>query len=178
MKSDINLISSSQIEVVKEKQTVGLLRIAAIASVLLVGILSVALFLIIQALSPSAIKKKEDIVSANISVLRPKQAKLILIKQKIKDIHNIISKRPQYDVIFESVAAKIPQDVSLSTLNLDNQRLTLVASSKSLTSLNDLINNLLEMVKNGQTIKNLTIDNVSVDSAGGVYSISLKSDRT
>lgn len=177
MKSNINLISFNQAELVREGRTVRLLRILAIISILIVGIFSLVIFLIIQSISPGGIKKQEAAMQGNIASLQTKQAKIIIVNRKIKDIDNIISKRPNYNNLITDITSIIPEKVSLNNLNINDKKVKLMVTSGSLLSLNNLLDNLFDMVKNGKLIGNLTIGGISVNGNNGIYTMSVSGDR-
>ena len=147
MKSDINLISTNQAELINQSRSVRIFRLIAIASVCIVGISSVILFLIIQSISPSEIRKQQSALRASLAASRTKEAKIILVGRKIKDIKNIISERPRYDSLVSEINDIIPENVSLVSLGVNDNKVELVANSGSLLYLNELLNNLLGMVK-------------------------------
>lgn len=177
MKSDINLISLNQAEVVKEDSTVQLYRILAIVAILIVFLSSLVVFLIIQSISPEGIRKQEIALEKDISALHTKEAKIIIVNRKIKDIKKIISKRQKYDKLVSEITNVIPQKVSASNLAINDEKVNLAVSSDSLTSLNNLLNNLFDMVKNGKIIGNLNIDGISLDGASGSYTMTVSGNR-
>lgn len=177
MKSDINLISLNQAELVKEGGMVRLLRILAIISIFIVAISSLVLFIIIQSISPAGIRKQEVAVEGKISSLHIKEAKIIIVSRKIKDIENIISKRPKYDNLITDITNIIPENVSADNLDINDKKVGLMVTSGSLLSLNKLLDNLFDMVKNGKVIGNLTIGGISVNGNSGIYTMSVSGDR-
>lgn len=177
MKSDINLISLNQSELVNEGRMVRLLRIIAIISVLIVGVSSLALFLIIQGISPSGIRKQQAKIERDISSQRAKEAKIIIVDRKIKDIENIIKKRPKYDILITDITNIIPVGVSVNNMEINDNKVKLTVTSGSLLSLNNFLDNLFNMVKNTKVIGNLTIDGISVNGNSGIYSMSVSGDR-
>lgn len=177
MKSDINLISFNQTELVKEGRMARILRSLAIISIFIVGISSLVLFLIIQSISPSGIRKQENVIEENMSSLHTKEAKIIIVSRKIKDIKNITSKRPKYDNLITGITDIIPENVSTNSLDINDNKIKLMVTSGSLLSLNKFLDNLFDMVKNGKIIGNLTIDGISVNGSSGIYTMSVSGTR-
>ena len=177
MKSDINLISIDKAELVKEGKTVQLLKISAIASVVTIGVSSLILFIILQAISPRSIKKQEASIQESISAQQAKEAKIVIVGRKIKDIRNIINKRPQYELILSEISSSIPQNISITSLIVDDKKVQIAVSSNSLLALNDLLSNLFKMVENGKVIANLQIEGISSDNRDGSYTMSVSGDR-
>lgn len=177
MKSDINLISLSQTELVKEDRLVKLLRTFAIISIVAVTIISLVIFIIIQSISPAEVRKQEGAIEGVISSLHTKEAKIVIVNKKIKDIKNIISKRPKYDSIVSDIANIIPGDVSMNSLNVNEKKVKLIVTSSSLLSINSFLDNLFDMVANKKIIGNLTIDGISEQGGNGAYTMSVSGDR-
>lgn len=177
MKSNINLLSSSQIEMVRQGRGAQVLRILAIAAVSFISISSIVIFFVIKNLSPSEVKKQEEVVLKNISQLSSKEEKLLLVTQKLKDVRKIMASRPKYDEILAVLVGTVPDDVAIGTLEIDSEKINLSVSSKSLSSINTLIDSLLNMVREDKTIKSVTIENVSVDVKTGNYSMTVTGIR-
>ncbi len=177
MKININLISPTTKEIVREERTIKILKISAIATLALVGIAAVVVFLITSQLSPASVKKREEGVLKSISTLKGKEGKLILINQKLEDIENIIEKRPKYDLVMESIVNTIPSEASINTFNIDREKISLVVSSESLLSIEESLNGLITLVKEKKIIESLTIENFTADSRNGFYSVSITGKR-
>ncbi len=156
---------------------VRLLRILAIISIFIVGISSLGLFLIIQSILPPGIRKQETAIQGKISSLHTKEAKIIIVSRKIKDIENIISKRPKYDQLITDITNIIPENVSINNVDINDKKVRLMVTSGSLLSLNKLLDNLFDMVENGKVIGNLTIGGISVNGSSGIYTMSVSGDR-
>src|SRR3989344_8984127 len=136
MKSDINLISLNQAELIKEGRVVRLLRKMAVISICIVGLSSLILFLIIQSISPSEIRKQKIEIEQNLAAQNTKEAMVIVVGRKIKDIKNIINKRPKYEAIISDITQAIPENVSVSNLEVNDVKLGLAVTSNSSLSLN------------------------------------------
>lgn len=177
MKTDINLLSALQSEEKKEEKTLSLLRIISVGSILFVGISSILIFLIVQAISPESIEKKEKEVISKVSVLRPKQAKLILVSQKIKNIQKIITKRSEYNEVLKKVVANIPSSVVVNSMNIDEQKIHVSVGSNSLAVIDEFLNNFINLANEKDTIGSLTIENMSLGVQSGRYTVSIAGER-
>lgn len=178
MNSSINLLAPSQLVKVKEVRIVRLLKLAAIISVCFVGLSSIAIFIILLQISPTSIKKEEIKVLASISAEKQKEGKIILINNKMQDIQDIIDKRADYEKLVETIMANIPEKSEISTLSISESKLSFTVQSKSVSSLNKLVDNFLGMAIKKNIIKNLTIDSITLDPKNGNYTISIAADKT
>lgn len=176
MKSEINLLSPAQIDRTKSSGVLRVLRIAAISCLFALLGISVILFFLSRELSPVAIKNKENEVLRSLSLLHKREAKLAVINDRIKGIPGLIEGRPGFDLLINSILQKIPEGVSINSMAFDKDKVILTVSSSSLLSINNLMNNLIEMASNRKIIKDVTVDSLTADVKGGRYSLSIKGD--
>ncbi|MCL5113596.1 MAG: hypothetical protein M1372_00300 [Patescibacteria group bacterium] len=176
MKNEINLLSPAQIDRAKTSGALRILRIAAICCLFALLAISVILFFLSRALSPVAIKEKENDALYSLSLLHKREAKLVVINDRIKDLPNIIQSRSNFDVSINAILQKIPEGVSVNSMTIGKDKIELTVSSSSLLSINNLMNSLIDMAKNKKIIKNVTIDSLAVDVKGNGYSLSIKGD--
>lgn len=176
MKSEINLLSPAQTDRTKSSGTLRILRIAAISCLSVLLGISIILFFLSRALSPVAIKEKENEVLYSLSLLHKKEAKLVVINDRVRDIPNLLQARPNFDISINAILQKIPEGVSINSMAVDKDKIVLTVSSSSLLSINNLMKSLIDMAKNRKIIKNVTVDSLTADIKGGGYSLSIKGD--
>ncbi len=177
MKTDINLASGVLVESVSKNKSLGILRIAAVSSIIFITAASILLFFLINQISPSNVKKEEDKILFSIKFLREKQAKIAIVNSKILDISRILDTRTNFDSEINSLLEKIPSNISVNSLEIDKTKVAITVSSNSLTAIDEMLNNLFEMLSKKQIIKSLTIQSISSDQGGGSYSLSLKANK-
>lgn len=175
MRNEINLLPSLQTET-ESSGTLKILRILAIGSLLFMLSASVILFLLSQQLSPFRLKKQEKEILYNLSQLHQKEAKLFVVNDRAKSISGIIAGRHNYGLWMDVFLKQIPSDASINSMTINKDKITLTASSKSLLSINTLLNNLIELAKGKKIIKDITIDGLTADVKNGGYSLSISSD--
>lgn len=177
MTSDINLISQNLNVSSKESQRVKRLRTIAVLSVFLVGILSIFLFLLNHVFfSPSSIINQQNATLASLSSLGEKQAKLIVLNQRLNDISFLLKARKNYDLAISAVLEQAPFDVTAMSLSVEKGKLSMIVSSKSLLSMNSFLDGLKSMVAKKQFIKNITVDNLIFDGVNSNYSLTFTAD--
>jgi len=177
MKADINLASGVLVESASKSKALRILRIAALFSIAFVLIASISLFLLISSISPDKIKEQEDKILFSIKYLHEKEAKILIINNRISDISKILESRDNYDLLMNAFLEKIPKDTSINSLEIGKNKVTLTVSSDSLSSLDNLIDSFIDMVGKQQIINNLTIESLASDQKSGVYLLSIKADR-
>lgn len=177
MKVNINLVSTTVEESIKEQRSLGLLRSLAIAAVALIGLSSVIIFIVTQQVSPSGAKKQQVQVLSQIAALREKEAKILLVNSRVSDINSIIEKREKYDEVLSIVLDAIPVGLSVDAIQVSSDSIGFSAGSGSLLIIEDLINSFSTLVAEKRLIKKLTIGNVTADANSGAYTISISAER-
>lgn len=176
MNRDINLIQESGAGSQKQAGVVKKLQTIATVFTLSVGFLSVALFLLNRQLSPTSIRAQQASVLSNITLLAPKQAKILVLSLRLNDISTILQRRTKYDQILGAIFQNSPTSLSINSLSLSKGLVNLTVSANSLLSINQFIDNLTDMTIKKQFIKTLTIDSLVLNSRTGGYLLSLKLD--
>jgi Tfp pilus assembly protein PilN len=177
MKVNINLVSTTVEESVKEQRSLRILRYLAISAVALIGLSSVISFIITQQVSPSGVIKQQVQVLSEIAALREKEAKILLVNSRVSDINSIIEKREKYDQVLSTIFDSIPAGLSVDTIQVSSNSIGFSAGSSSLLIIEDLINSFSTLVAEKRLIKKLTIGNITADSNSGAYNISISAER-
>jgi len=177
MISDINLISQDLSTSSKESKAFKRLRLIATLSISVVASLSIFLFLLNHVfLSPSSIIKQQNAIIENLSSLSGKQAKLIILNQRLNDISLLLKKRTNYDLAIDSILQQAPLDIVTTSLSVEKGKVSMIVSSDSLHSVDSFINGLKSMVAKKQFIKNITVDNLIFNSKDSSYSLTFRTD--
>jgi len=177
MKTDINLASGILVESVSKSKTLKILRITGISSIIFITVISILLFVLINQISPDKVKKQEDKILFSIKSLHERQAKIAIVNSKIADISKILDERTNYDSEMNTFLEKIPNDVSINSLEIDKAKVTITVSSNSLSSIDKILNSFFEMIAKKQIIKSITIQSLSSDQRSSTYSLSLKVNK-
>lgn len=176
MSIDINLLSSKDSELVKRQKRVKLFNIIAVTFSLIVVAVSLTIFVMIQITNPLSLKKEQDDVASKISLLRDRQVNLFIINNRVLNIEEVLNKRKDLSKEIGSIFAKIPQRVIVEELKMDRKLIFLTASSASLYSIGELINNLTDMVRKKEIIQSLKLNSLIVDTDKNIYSVSLEAE--
>lgn len=176
MDKNINLVTGKSFDLEKQLKRIRILRVLSILSLVLVLSISLILFLITFFLPISSVKQDEQQTLSNISVLHKKLVSYFLIKDRIDNISEIIDSRKNYGVVSAAILQKVPQELNVETLSIDDKTLTLVVTGTSLTSMNQVIDDLIAMSNTKKLITNLLIENLVLNTQAGKYSLSLQAD--
>ena len=179
----INFLTAKRKDKAKRNKGLLAVRIAAVSYMVVIGLLSVSAFYFSNRVSLDSAKTNEDSFLKTLAPLRSHEAKLLIIKNRIADISEILkrredvagkerAKKANYEKIITSFNEKIPQGISLNTLNVDESKVILNLSSDSLSLMEDLINGLTSLGQDG-IISSLLLDSLSLSQDKSTYSILL-----
>lgn len=173
MINDINLLVGKDANYLRQKKLLSLVRIIAFTSLGIVAILSVIVFFLNSQFSLASVKSQEDAVLQNLSSFSKKQAKLFIVNNRITNIATILNRRADYYKILSLILDRVPTDVSINRIEIDKKKISLTVSSNSLSPINILINNFVDMVRKKETITSLVLNSLTLNAKTGRYSISL-----
>ena len=176
MNNNINLILPKDKEFVERQKKGKALNTIAIVFPILIGIISLAVFLITQAINPTAIRRQQDETINEIAKLQDKKIKFFIVKDRLGNIDSILKNRINFAENINNLLSKTISGVSLVNLDIDNKQVVLTLSSFSLKSLDEFINSLIVMVEKKDTIRSLKLDSLTFNEIENEYLISLSSD--
>lgn len=176
MNSDINLVSSKTQQVEAELKRIKALKIAAIGSLAVVGLISILLFIITVTLPVSSVKKNQEQTLSNISALHEKLTKYTLIDDRVNNIEGIINSRKDYTKLLNTLLDKLPPDLTVDSMIIDAGTFTFVVSGQSLTPIDNFIEDVRILGNKENIIKNLSIQSLIVNAGGAKYILTLQAD--
>lgn len=171
MNNEINLVSPDAIGSLGNNR-IHKLKTIGTFSLLAVGFLSVFLFVLNRLLSPQPIIDEKSKFNADINKLSAKQAKMVILSQRVNDSFNILNKREDYDAVLASVVGK-NTDLTFASLSIEKKDISIIVTSPSLLSLNAFIDNLKDMVARKEFLKNVIVNNLSYGNSKTGYILNL-----
>lgn len=176
MSNDINFLLDQKKDVAKKQGKIRTLRLVAVGILLLLGLSSVTAFLLNQNAFPSSLKEEESGLLKDVSLLHDKEAKLLLVTDRLQNISEILAQRANYSLVVNSFLKQIPQEASIERFQVGKMDFELTVSSASLISIGTTIDNLTDMAKKKEIIKDLTLESLVLDQGGGKYSAVLRAN--
>lgn len=173
MNNDINLISGDSNVLSKEARRLKTFKLIGTSMVFGVGLLAILLFVLNRLFSPQSVMDQQNKVLGQISALQSKQAKFLILTQRVNDITNLIKKRTNYDIALSNILSQAPSDVVMTSLSINKKKISAIITSSSLVSLSSLIDTLKGMVDKKEFIKNVTISSLSLEGKSGSYVLTL-----
>ena len=89
---------------------------------------------------------------------------------------NVIAKRNKVPDIADALLAATPDDLSISSIQIDAKQISLIMSGGSLISMNKFIDNVTMLGQQKKIIKNIVVQQLSLDVKNSKYSISIQAD--
>lgn len=175
MNTNINLILPKDKEFLEQQNRLRMVRITAIVFPTLVGIISLIIFLITQAINPVFIKKQQEETINKIAKLQDRKIKIFIINDRLENIGQILEKRRNFSDNINTLLSKIPSEIFLENLEMDNEALLFTVSSTSLRAIDEFINNLIDMGQRKEVIHSLSLDTLAFDEDKSNYLVSFKS---
>lgn len=175
MSANINLLVQTDEESVRRRKRVRIFNLSAVASLVCVGLISLVIFLLIQAVNVAGIKREQEEILAKMSQFQDRQAKLFILNDRIQNIDKILSGRKDFAKTMSNLLTKIPANLSIDNFEFDDKSIIIAGQSKSLSSIGEFINNLTDMVRNKEVIKSLTLNSLTLDDGKKTYQVSVRS---
>lgn len=175
MNNDINLLAQKEGAKTSDSKYVLVARIVAVSTLLIVAFSAVILF-VLRLQSPlEKLKAEEEGITKQLLALSGKRLKLVIIKERLQDIADIIKRRPEFDKKIELLETHISSGVTISNLRIDNTKIQFTASSSSLQSIEEFFSALIETTADTQkkVYKRVSYDSLSLSSNSSVYTVNI-----
>lgn len=168
---DINLATGAKI---LSEGPYRILRLFAFLSLFIVAFTSIVAFFATSQISISSIKKDQNAALYSLSFLRDKEAKVLFLNDRLKNIESILKQRKNYLGTI-SLILRQGDNIFPTTLSVDKDKVELTVSSNSLLSINNFLDNLIaSSSKHRIKIKDLTIESLTLNRQTSNYSLSIK----
>lgn len=176
MNANINLLLHANEDVLRREKKLKLLNLVAGIFIATVGLVSLAVFILIQIFNPEPIIKQQQEISKQISLLQDRQLKLVILNNRIENIDKILSIRRDLSKATNSLLAKVPSQLSIDNFEIDEKGAVVSGQSGSLSVIGQFIANFTDMVRKKEIIKSLTLTSLTLDEGKNTYLVSIKSE--
>ncbi|MBI4078681.1 MAG: hypothetical protein HY429_00045 [Candidatus Levybacteria bacterium] len=171
---EINLLSHKR--ETRSKRVVTILRVTSIASLVIVFLSSLILFLV-QLQSPlGSLQKEEESLLLRLEQSKEKIEKFIVMQDRLKNISPILKKRSLLYESIDFITRQISPGVSMTTFSISKDILNVGLYSQSVLAANTFFNKIQESVEKKQVLTKATLDNFVVDKEKSAYIFSIKAD--
>lgn len=168
---DPNKQGSVSNELLKRLKT---MRLVVVGLLFIISVSSAILFMLV-ALSPlPALRKQQDTLQQNLSLVKNDMIKYELVNQRTTDIATILTRRRTIDTIISQVENVLPSDSSVTALQLQAGAITVTAESPSLDSLNNYLDGLMGYVQNKKNFSQVDLTELAIDATNNEYSVTVQ----
>ena len=175
--NNINLVSGKSLDLEKRQaKTLKIVKISAIISLFIVALISISLFIITLLLPTSTVKKNQTQALQGISGLHKKLVTYALSQERLKNIESVLVQRKDYPQVSNEILNKLPGDMSVDVMNLENDVLTLTVTSPYLISINQYIDDFVELSNNSKNIKHLSVQSLQFNVGPSTYTLTFQAN--
>lgn len=173
---DINLLPHRRAKSEQIRKALKIMRIASIASLVFVLLISVLLFYL-QVRSPlSALKKEEQSLMTSLTKTKEKIEKQAITKDRLTAIMPILAKRKDVSTVIDFFMQKAPNSVTITGLTITTESVNLIVNGASITAINHFLDELISEAAAKKVISKVTLDNFTADMKESDYGFTIKTD--
>ncbi len=140
-----------------------IMRLSAMGLLFIVGVSSVILSILIVFSPLPRLQEDEQKAKTNLATYKIEINKIAFINDRGDGIRQILKKRPYYDKKLDVIKNKLPVDVTLDGLTIENKTYTLRFSSNNLASLDQFIDSVVSATGVGKEFLRVYLTSLSVD---------------
>lgn len=175
MNANINLILPKDKDFLEKQRKGKIVNAIAIIFPIIIGAISLVIFLFTQAMNPVAIRKQQAEITNKISQLQSKKIKLSIVKDRLDNIDELLKKRVNFAENISRLLSETPSELALVNLEIDRNEAILTFNSASLKSIDQFINNLIVMAEKKEVISSLSLDSLIFYGNDNNYLVALRS---
>jgi competence protein ComGC len=171
--TNINLASPKSNQLIGEEKWLKIARATALISMIFVASIAILVFVVNLTIPIQSVRNSEQAALADIFALHKRLVTYYLIKDRINNISNVIAKRKNLSTSANEIFNLVPPELSIKSFDADAKNISIVVSGNSLLPINKFIDDVVTESKKGKIIKNISIQELSVDTKHGSYSVSI-----
>lgn len=177
MSDGINLLSRKTREQPVTRNYLLPFRIISFGLLMVVFLASLVLF-VLKLQSPlESLKREEQSLLNNISVLDQKRGQYAFLNDRLKNISEILKTRPAFSEVLDTFSTIIPAGVNLSGISLDKKTAKVTFESNNLTEINNMLEATIALMQNDTTFaQRVALDELNYDNRRQVYSVAVLID--
>jgi hypothetical protein len=172
MNSGINLagtrVDPKQVEI---QRKVKRLRIASLAVLSVVCLVSVVLFVMIVASPLPGLRQKEEELFLALNSQNSKIQRIVFVDKQLGHVEKVIETRSGLPETLGKVMSSAPSSLLVETFAATNNQLEIVIESQSLSDIQEFIDGLTLLAGNKEIYQNISISELSLVPATGTYQV-------
>lgn len=177
MSNDINLLLHKPITLSKSfTRRVKLIRLVALLLLFTVPTGTIILFLLIFFSPLPSLQQKEKDLLTSANIIRQKTASVAFINERVMNSVQFIAPRSIYRKALQESISSLPSGVTINTLDMESDKMTLIAVSPSLSLLKTYQGNLTGIQGAGQVLHAIKFQSVMLTQSEAMYQMTLTAD--
>lgn len=174
--NEINLLPHTKEFLIKSQGTIRTVRLISVVLLFATTISSLGLFFLSLSSPRSSLRQEEDKLLSELASHKEKMESMLLTKERLKHISDILGKQRNYEADMELITGKLPSQVTVDSFSASKNAITITTSSNSLSSLNEFSDHITDIALNKKVFGKVSFDDLIYDGATGKYSLSIKAD--
>lgn len=165
MSSNINLLGNKIENKTLSKffTKISILRFIATGLIFVVSVSSIILFILISISPLPALQEQEKAVGEALAQQSSDIATIAVINDRSKDISRLLAQRQSFDTIIDRVRSKMPNGMSVTAFTVTKDTLSITVASKSLSSLDQFINKLIQAAEEKKDFSRVTLGDLAIE---------------
>lgn len=176
MNSNINLVSSRNDAIERERKALLFLRALAVVLLSSIALVSVLAFIITTQIPLSKIKEEQRATLSGIASSSKKLSSYYLVRDRLVNIDSLLKTRQNYKEQLNLIFSKLPEGLTVDSMNIEKNLLEIQVSGSSLVPINDAINSLVALGAQGRAIKNVKLDSLSLNTQAARYTVAFTAE--
>lgn len=172
MSNEINLLHAKKRSILSDLNTkLKILRFGSLGLLTLVVLLSMALFFLVLASPLPSLKKEENELVSRLSANQEMIARHTLLTSRIRSIQVILNKRMNIRETIQMFRDVAPEDVTLISIEVEENIIRIHASSLSLESLQSYVTSLSTYITETKVLKFIKVNSIVLADDGFILDL-------
>jgi len=173
MSKEINLITRKEKNISPTNKRIVIFRYISYGTLFLVALCSVGILILKAMLPTSQLAQAETQARSQLNAKSQDGLQLVYTKERLDTIDEILEKRPNVTGIIDAIMGQNPNNLTVSTLNLDTKKIVFNISSTDANLLRDYLTNLVDKTRTNKSFSKVTLESFGIETKAGKYSASL-----
>ena len=174
MNKGINLLGSKKkSNIAPAVKKLKLLRLIAVCMLFIVTAFSITLFILIALTPLPKLKEQERISQTNLLNFSADITKLQVVNDRLASISDVLSKRPTYDKKIDLIKSNLPREITIRSLTIEKNSISLDVSSQSLLFLDTFLNKLISDSGKDKDFSQIKLTSLSREESDNSYHLGL-----
>lgn len=175
MNTEINLLQKKRSNAASYfLSKIVIIRLLSISILFVISLFSIMLFIFIAFSPLPSLQEREGDERKTLSEFHPKMARIVLTKERLRNVTTVLNKRIVYSEVLRSIEDILSDDAIINNFNLDSKKITIEISSLSLLPLEKLADDILTLNETKKYFSKITIFSLLLNPDKGRYELTME----